>query len=179
MDVYMMSKCPDAFRGMKDIAATFYDNQDDLDLRFNYIGNLNSTMTYGVSCLHGNNECFGNIQQLCVQEKTDANTTLKFVLCQNDGFQRIGSYGLFVECLWPVASWYSVVRCAMGNEGKRLLQNSIIESQHSEAKISLTFALNGNKRCVFDSGRWVDSEDACPGGGSVLRFSESIHALIG
>ncbi|KAJ2768700.1 hypothetical protein IWQ56_002838, partial [Coemansia nantahalensis] len=145
-----------------------YDNEDAVDLRFNYIGKLNDTRKYG---------CLGNIQQLCVQKNADPGTTLQFVLCQNNSPKRIGGYMLFVECLRPVASWYAAARCVTGDEGVRLLKNSVIETQHSDVNVSLTLAFNGQKRCIYDSGHWVEPEDGCPGGGSVPLFSKSIRQL--
>ncbi|KAJ2777589.1 hypothetical protein H4R18_005079 [Coemansia javaensis] len=158
MDVYVESRCPD------------YDNQDAVDLHFNYIGKLNSSLTYG---------CFANVQQLCVQKNSDASTTLQYILCQGASPSQIGGYWLFAECLKLVPSWFSTIRCVAGSEGAQLLQNSVVNSQHNDVTASLTFALNGQKRCVFDSGHWVTAEDGCPGGGSVPLFGKSIRELAG
>ncbi|KAJ2619664.1 hypothetical protein GGF44_005597, partial [Coemansia sp. RSA 1694] len=122
--------------------------------------------------------CAGNIQQLCVQEKTDPESTLQFILCQQRDIRRIGSYTLFAECLQSTSpKWLSVMRCALSDEGKTLLQTSVTESRHNDYKVSLTFALNGAKRCVFDSGHWAKSEEECPGGNTVASFSQTIRQL--
>ncbi|KAJ2861073.1 hypothetical protein GGH94_005131 [Coemansia aciculifera] len=122
--------------------------------------------------------CAGNVQQLCVQEKTDPESTLQFILCQQRDIRRIGSYTLFAECLQSTSpKWLSVMRCALGEEGKHLLQTSVAESRHNNMKVSLTFALNGQKRCVFDSGHWVKPEDGCPGGNTVPDFTHTIKEL--
>ncbi|KAJ2093631.1 hypothetical protein IW138_000025 [Coemansia sp. RSA 986] len=182
IDVYMMSKCPDAVRGMKDLAAVYYDNLSNVDLRFNYIGDLNETSTYGVTCMHGDyeasiNECFGNIQQLCVQEKLGTDAALQYVLCENRDIKRIGTYSKFAECLHTstIAKWMSVARCTVSDEGKKLLQKNVADTKSKGMKTSLTFTLNGKQRCIFDSGHWVAPEDGCPGGGSVPDFSKSIQ----
>ncbi|KAJ1641947.1 hypothetical protein LPJ64_006154 [Coemansia asiatica] len=53
MNAYLMSRCPDAARAMRDLAAVYYDNSKVLDLHFDYIGELNNSTTYGVECPHG------------------------------------------------------------------------------------------------------------------------------
>ncbi|KAI9501982.1 hypothetical protein GGI25_005677 [Coemansia spiralis] len=167
LDIYMMSRCPDAVRGMRDMAAVYYDNIKDVDLKFNYIGELNSNSTYGVACLHGD------------YEKLGPNAALQLVMCQNRDIKRIGTYREFIECLQTdsIANWLTVARCTVGEEGKKLLQENVANTQKKEIKTSLTFTLNGQKRCAFDSGHWVASEDGCPGGGSVPSFDKSIKDL--
>ncbi|KAJ1796086.1 hypothetical protein LPJ59_003965 [Coemansia sp. RSA 2399] len=142
LDVYMMSRCPDAVKGMKDLAA-----------------------------------CFGNIQQLCVQEKLGSDAALQHVLCENRDIKRIGTYTQFAECLQTnaIAKWLAVARCTVSEEGKQLLKQNVADSKSKGMKTSLTFTLNGKQRCVFDSGHWVASEDGCPGGASVPAFSKSIQ----
>ncbi|KAJ2741682.1 hypothetical protein GGI20_005017 [Coemansia sp. BCRC 34301] len=99
-------------------------------------------------------------------------------MIQQRDIRRIGSYTLFAECLQSTSpKWLSVMRCALGDEGKALLKASVTESQHNGFKVSLTFALNGSKRCVFDSGHWVKTEDGCPGGNTVPNFSQTIREL--
>ncbi|KAI9481826.1 hypothetical protein BX667DRAFT_504740 [Coemansia mojavensis] len=149
---------------MRDIAATYYDNAKNVDIQFNYIGNLNSSHTYGVKCMHGDTE-------------TSPETTLQFILCQQTSVKRIGSYTLFAECLRPISNWLTVIQCAMSDEGKLLLQENIANASQNNITTSLTFSLNENKRCVFDSGHWVEPEEGCPGGNSVPSFSKSIQEL--
>ncbi|KAJ2813764.1 hypothetical protein H4S07_000431 [Coemansia furcata] len=92
--------------------------------------------------------------------------------------RRIGSYTLFAECLQSTSpKWISVLRCALGDEGKQLLNASVAQSRHNNMTVSLSFALNGQKRCVFDSGHWVKPEDGCPGGGTVSEFTHTIREL--
>ncbi|KAJ2714500.1 hypothetical protein H4R19_001699 [Coemansia spiralis] len=182
MDVYAMSKCPETWLphyGLNKwgLQLLVYDNENEVDLRFNYIGKLNNTSKYGVECLHGDIGKHSLVKSLCVQKNADASTTLQFVLCQNNSPRRIGGYALFAECLRAVPNWYAAIRCATGSEGTKLLQNSVSETQHSDIKTSLTLALNGQKRCIYDSGHWVTPKDGCPGGGSVPLFGKSIREL--
>lgn len=60
-----MSACPDAA-----LCESVFDDVFDLvgnlvDVNLIYIAKLNSTSKYGVSCMHGELECDGNVQQLC------------------------------------------------------------------------------------------------------------------
>ncbi|KAI8321155.1 hypothetical protein GQ54DRAFT_325213 [Martensiomyces pterosporus] len=176
-DIFLMSKCPDAARAMPDLAAVYYDNRPYLNMKFSYIGTPSNSSRYGVACPHDDSACFGNIQQLCVQEKTSPEETLQFILCQQRVSEQIGTYVLFMQCLPASPKWTQIVRCALGPEGRQLLLASTAFSEHSGAKISLTFSLNGSKRCVYDSGHWIASEEMCPGGASVSKFSRSIRGL--
>ncbi|KAJ1931151.1 hypothetical protein FBU59_006814, partial [Linderina macrospora] len=154
-----------------------YDNRSAVDLRVNYIATLNGNATYGANCLHGDIECLGNIQQLCVQDKSTTEDTLEFVLCQQRSVDRIGSWSHFAGCLRPLSQWQQILRCAATDEGKRLLAKSAEYSMQHNAKTSLTFQLNGVQRCVFDEGAWKKYEEDCPGGYSVPLFSKSIRTL--
>ncbi|KAI7835153.1 hypothetical protein BX661DRAFT_168315 [Kickxella alabastrina] len=116
MNVYLMSKCPDAARAMRDLSAVYYDNSKVLDLRFDYIGELNNKTKYGVICAHGDTECFGNIQHLCVQKKAGTDKALEFMLCQQRNINRIGTYIQLAECLNNSSYWIPSVRCAFGEE---------------------------------------------------------------
>ncbi|KAJ1964156.1 hypothetical protein GGI12_001612 [Dipsacomyces acuminosporus] len=160
------------------MAALYFDNKPNVNIRFNYIGVANSTSKYGVSCPHGDIECFANIQQLCVQKNTSQEEALQFILCQNREFRQVGSYSLFARCIPSPAKMIQTARCALGSEGRQLLLESVKFSEQSKAQVSLTFYLNGSKRCVFDSGQWSRSEDACPGGASVSKFTNSVKELI-
>ncbi|KAJ2524628.1 hypothetical protein GGI11_000685 [Coemansia sp. RSA 2049] len=146
---------------MKDLAAVYYDNLPNVDIKFNYIGELNKTSTYGVTCMHGD---YGN-------------AALQYILCENSDIRRIGTYSRFAECLHTdaIAKWVTVARCSVSDEGSKLLQQNVVETRNKGIKTSLTFTLDGKQRCVFDSGHWVSSEDGCPGGGSVPEFNKSVQ----
>ena len=58
-----------------------------LQVRPNFIA---STEDYRVTCKHGDVECAGNIQQLCMYRYASQTAFWKFVLCQNDEPSSIG-----------------------------------------------------------------------------------------
>ncbi|KAJ2697315.1 hypothetical protein FB645_005950 [Coemansia sp. IMI 203386] len=162
MNIYLMSRCPDAARAMRDLSAVYYDNSKELDMHFDYIGELNNSTTYGVECPHGD---------------IDAGTSLQFILCQQREIKKIGTYSQLAQCLLGIPTWLPTMQCALGTEGIALLQNSVKTSREKDMQTSLSFALNDAKRCVFDSGHWVGPDEGCPGGGSVPRFTKSIKDL--
>ncbi|KAJ2847584.1 hypothetical protein J3B02_004134, partial [Coemansia erecta] len=81
------------------------------------------------------------------------------------------------QCLLGIPTWLPTMQCALSTEGIALLQNSVKTAKEKEMLTSLSFALNGNKRCVFDSGHWVGPDEGCPGGGGVPRFNKSVKEL--
>ncbi|KAJ2787529.1 hypothetical protein GGI15_000660 [Coemansia interrupta] len=153
MNIYLMSKCPD------------YDNSKAVELQFDYIGELSNSSRFGVECLHGDTE-YG-----------DADTALKYILCQHQDPKKIGTYSQMAHCLIGNPTWLPATQCALGTEGIALLQNSVKSSRDKSIRTSLTFTLDGETRCLFNSGHWVAPEDGCPGGGSVPKFTESIRPL--
>ncbi|KAJ1857195.1 hypothetical protein LPJ73_002078 [Coemansia sp. RSA 2703] len=148
-----MSKCPD------------YDNSNVLDLQFDYIGELSNSSRFGVECPHGDTEY------------ADADTALKYILCQHQDVKKIGTYSQMAHCLIGNPTWLPATQCALGTEGIALLQNSVRSTREKNISTSLTFTLDGQTRCMFNSGHWVAPEDGCPGGGSVPKFTESIRLL--
>lgn len=40
-----------------------------MDLKLEYIGQIDDEAQFGVDCMHGDLECAGNIQQLCARAK--------------------------------------------------------------------------------------------------------------
>ena len=64
-----MSKCPDAKDCLHDlILPTMQKVGDKVDFRLSYIGNA-TDHDDGVECKHGQEECLGNIIELCAMEK--------------------------------------------------------------------------------------------------------------
>ncbi len=90
---------------------------------------------FGVTCMHGPNECAGNVQQLCVAKHTPMRTWWEFVMCQNyQGRGYIGNPGVAWKCARTHGiDWESsgVGHCVgldgsgTGQEGVQLLHDSI------------------------------------------------------
>lgn len=127
-------------------------DDDLMDLRLVYIGQLNDTLTpYGVECKHGAAECDGNVQQLCVAANVKTQKDWwNFVQCQNFNglsrfvpihrillactasligrvtFHRVGDISLAKTCAKVIKKdWASDFSgCYTGDQGRDLLQES-------------------------------------------------------
>jgi hypothetical protein len=93
----VMSKCPDAQFCETVMDRVFPVVKDKISApKTIYIGQLNSSSPYGVSCMHGPSECRGNIQQLCVRKHSDSwQNWWRFIGCQNYSPSR---YALLLTC---------------------------------------------------------------------------------
>ncbi len=101
------------------------------------VDRLNTSDTdFGVTCMHGPEECAGNVQELCAVKY--APTTLdwwNFVQCQNSfGRYKVGTPEVALSCAKEVGlDWVggAIGKCAGNNgsgraqEGVKLLQDSV------------------------------------------------------
>ncbi|KAJ9097723.1 hypothetical protein QFC21_004761 [Naganishia friedmannii] len=72
VELGVMSRCPDArlCESTMDKVFSYPGIGEKVNITLSYIGRPDKRETYGVKCLHGDRECAGNIQQLCVQQHT-------------------------------------------------------------------------------------------------------------
>ena len=104
---------------------------------------------YGVVCKHGDQECLGNIQELCVMHRLKSSKVgskydlspsaaqskwYEYVECLNyEGLREIGKPGLAKKCLDLVGGphWEKdgVKQCIEGKEGRQLLLDSVKASK--------------------------------------------------
>ncbi|KAI5480412.1 hypothetical protein MNV49_000987 [Pseudohyphozyma bogoriensis] len=176
----VMSRCPDA-----KICENVWDHVLDrvgglVDIELTYIGKFNESAPYGVSCMHGDDECKGNIQQLCAYKKwLGVSGDVKpwqdwwnFVQCQNYGpSSQIGDESTAKECASSVShNWNEEVEnCAAGEEGIQLLHDSVQQSQALHITKSCTIVINGKAVCVHD-GQWKQ----CEGGHEIGDFASQV-----
>jgi hypothetical protein len=95
-----------------------------------------SDKTFGVKCMHGAEECAGNVQQLCVAKYEPFPDWWQFIQCQNyEGREKIGSPELALKCAKTVGiDWENskAGRCAgldgsgTGSEGAALLRENVV-----------------------------------------------------
>jgi hypothetical protein len=152
----VMSRCPDAL-----LCETLFDKviprvAEKIDLSLAYVAKCAKTYShqlsradrltlhnrlnasdpdFGVTCLHGREECAGNVQQLCVAKYTPMRTWWEFVMCQNyQGRNGIGRSDVALKCARTAKiDWEgsAVGQCVgsdgngTGEEGVRLLRDSI------------------------------------------------------
>ncbi|CAO1637317.1 unnamed protein product [Parajaminaea phylloscopi] len=188
----VMSRCPDAISAEASLDRVVALTNDKIRLQFSYIGEIDEEEDTGVRCMHGPQECWGNIHQLCVQHTLRPSRAGKdfdlspsqaqrkvwdFVQCQNyDGPGAIGKVGLVQQCLSTVKGprWEEdgVRECVEGPLGKQLLQQSVRDSKSRHIVKSATIQLQGKTICIRDGGRWQD----CPGGHETGDFVRVIEA---
>eukprot|EP01013_Petalomonas_cantuscygni_P041957 TRINITY_DN75276_c0_g1_i1.p1 TRINITY_DN75276_c0_g1~~TRINITY_DN75276_c0_g1_i1.p1 ORF type:complete len:236 (+),score=21.57 TRINITY_DN75276_c0_g1_i1:135-842(+) len=80
VSLYVMSRCPDAANCETVLFEAINSVRNVSDLELIYIGNENSS---GPQCLHGPEECIGNMEQLCVQAQYGAYSAFLFSFCED------------------------------------------------------------------------------------------------
>ncbi|PIL37032.1 hypothetical protein GSI_00724 [Ganoderma sinense ZZ0214-1] len=177
----VMSACPDAI-----LCENVYDHVvqrigDKVDLSLSFIGNLNSSEPdFGVTCMHGPNECAGNVQELCAIKYAPFERWWEFVQCQNfQGRYEVGKPATALKCANSAKlDWENsgVGACAglsgdgKGKEGIDLLRESIQATKLLGIEKSCTVIINGKQVCVRD-GAWKE----CEGGHTPADFIRQIE----
>lgn len=177
----VMSRCPDALA----CEAAFDKVLDRVNAKtrvtMSYIGTYDKhdrKSKYGVECMHGEQECDGNVQQLCVQDALEPERAgqdydlspsaaqkkwWNFIQCQNfAGLSKIGDEGLAQRCLKLVEgpSWdkNGIAKCVHGKHGRKLLQQSVKASKKDDLVKSCTIEFENGKRCIRDGRVWKDCD---------------------
>lgn len=154
----VMSRCPDALLCETTFNRVLERVQDKVDLSLVYVGRyifdsicpkcsradylfsyrrIDSTQPdFGVWCMHGPEECAGNVQQLCVHKHTPFKKWWEFVQCQNyEGRYKVGEPDVAFKCAKVAGiDWEhsGAGECAgfdasgKAEEGITLLQESVI-----------------------------------------------------
>jgi len=177
----VMSRCPDALlcEAVFDRVLPKVDNKINLTLSF--IGIVNaSEPDFGVTCMHGPDECAGNVQELCAAAHLPLHQWWQYVQCQNFyGRSKIGTPQVALKCAETANfDWEDsgVGDCAgadgsgKGDEGVELLKESVTASKDNGIQSSCTVIINNKPVCVHD-GRWKE----CPGGHEVEDFVRQIN----
>jgi len=165
----VMSRCPDAI-----LCEAVFDEVLDrvgskVDLSLTFLAKRNhSAPDWGVTCMHGPDECAGNVQELCAVKYTPVEQWWAFVQCQNyQGRDKIGLPDTALSCARSAGiDWEhsGAGKCAgldgsgKGKEGVELLQKSIMSAHQLEISKSCTVIISGQKVCVHD-GTWQECED--------------------
>ncbi|KAF8505830.1 hypothetical protein F5888DRAFT_1791801 [Russula emetica] len=177
----VMSRCPDAL-----LCETLFDSviprvTEKIELSLAYVATLNrSDPDFGVTCMHGPDECAGNVQQLCVAKHTPMRTWWEFVMCQNyQGRGHIGLSDVALKCArthnidWEesgVGQCVGLDGSGKGKEGVQLLHNSIRVAESLGITKSCTVVINGEKVCIHDE-IW----QRCDNGHEVKDFVDQIE----
>ncbi|KAI9001439.1 hypothetical protein BD414DRAFT_474639 [Trametes punicea] len=177
----VMSRCPDAM-----LCETVFDHvlervADKVDLSLTFIGTLNaSEPDFGVTCKHGPEECAGNVQELCAIKYAPTQRWWSFVQCLNfQGRSEIGKPEKALQCAkttgldWAnsgVGSCAGMDGSGKAEEGVRLLQQSVTNTQKMDIEKSCTVMINERPVCIHD-GTWKE----CEGGHTPKDFIRQIE----
>ncbi|SPO31926.1 probable conserved hypothetcial protein [Ustilago trichophora] len=176
----VMSRCPDALACEAAFDKVLDRVKAKTRLTMSYIGSLDHDKhsKYGASCMHGDQECAGNVQQLCVQDALNPvragqdfdlspsaaqKMWWNFLQCQNfAGISKIGQEDLAQRCLRVVdgPSWDKdgIAKCVHGNQGRHLLRHSIKASKQRDLVTSCTIVFENGKKCIRDGGAWKNCD---------------------
>ncbi|KIY98459.1 hypothetical protein MNEG_9504 [Monoraphidium neglectum] len=176
LELFVMSKCPDASYCEHYLQETVEKLSDIVHVRTEYIMQVDNKG--GITCKHGDEECAGNLVQLCVGRHTPPDHNFdwfyRFLTCSWDSGLPVSSPELVTTCLDKVgasdAARTAVQRCIAGPQGRGLLYASAAVVARRGVVHSCTVAVDKRQRCVRDGGEWYD----CPGGSDVADFERSI-----
>jgi hypothetical protein len=122
-----------------------------------YIADVSNEPGVPPVCMHGVEECAGDVQQLCVQEHAPA-ALWPFVRCQDAAKEDIGKPSLAKKCLAEVApsmsdkESVSCLTCFKDGEGASLLAESGRKTRDLGVHSSCTVWVAGSDECADASG---------------------------
>ncbi|KDQ64492.1 hypothetical protein JAAARDRAFT_145274 [Jaapia argillacea MUCL 33604] len=188
----VMSRCPDALMCESVFDRVVHRVADKINLTMTYLGKINSSeSTFGVTCMHGQDECAGNVHQLCVAKYTQLSQWWEFVQCNNyHGRDKIGTPEVALSCAKTTEiDWEGsgAGQCAgidgsgTGEEGISLLRESVKNTQalnitQVEWK-SCTIVINGNQVCIRDDGQWKSCEAGHAPADFIKQIDEEYNRL--
>lgn len=183
----VMSRCPDALLCESRFNQVLDQVSDKVDLSLVYVAKLDSSQPdFGVWCMHGPDECAGNVQQLCVAKYAPPENWWEFVQCQNyQGRENIGDSDVALKCAKTARiDWENggAGYCAgldgsgRGREGVQLLKESASLGQELGIIKSCTILISGRKVCVHD-GTWKECEKGHTVNDFVRQIEEEYERL--
>ncbi|KAF2228105.1 hypothetical protein BDZ85DRAFT_189168 [Elsinoe ampelina] len=178
LEAHIMSKCPDARDCLRDLVLpTMQQVSREVDFKLSYIGKP-TREDDGVECMHGPEECLGNILELCAAEiYPDPKIHLGFTMCMSRQYREIPGKTWVQDCaLEHGISFEKLNDCASDEhtgKGMSLLRESVERSARENVTTSCTVRVDGKKWCVRDGGKWKD----CEGGSGVKDLVGEIRRL--
>ncbi|EGN93050.1 hypothetical protein SERLA73DRAFT_190200 [Serpula lacrymans var. lacrymans S7.3] len=175
----VMSRCPDAMLCESVFNRVLQRVGSKVDISLTFIAKPNtSEPVYGVTCMHGTEECAGNVQELCAAKYSSTSGWWDFLQCQNfQGREKIGTPETALSCAKAAGiEWENgpAGQCAgedgQGEEGVRLLQESVQNTISMGITKSCTIMINNEKVCIRD-GTWYE----CEGGHAPTDFIRQIN----
>ncbi|KIK65286.1 hypothetical protein GYMLUDRAFT_38721 [Collybiopsis luxurians FD-317 M1] len=183
----VMSRCPDALLCENLFDAVLKKVSDKIDLQLVYIAKINSSEPdFGATCLHGPEECAGNVHQLCAAKYVPLENWWEFVHCNNyQGRNQIGLPETAKKCAQTAQiDWEAsgVGECAgldgsgKGAEGVDLLHKSVAFGKTIGLEKSCTIYINSEKVCIHD-GTWKSCENGHTPSDFIRQINEAYDQL--
>ncbi|KAH8552953.1 hypothetical protein BGW37DRAFT_487838 [Umbelopsis sp. PMI_123] len=172
VELFVMSKCPDAVRCESTFAKVFNQISVPVSLDINFIAQPAPFEPLKFTCKHGPSECYGNMQELCYRHVHGEETWFSFIQCLNEDLPYIGTDKLGASCAKKQGKSYDIVKdCLEDGTAIKLHAKSVERTGSMGVSTSCTVYIDQKRRCIHDGGEWRD----CPGGSSVNDFVKSIE----
>jgi hypothetical protein len=176
LEAHIMSKCPDAKTCLEKLVVPAMEKiVDKVDFRLSYIGKVDEDDT--IHCMHGPDECLGNMLGLCANDLFPNNPkiSLGFSTCLTMSYKRIPSRDLVQSCALEHGLSFDDLNACISEEGKGLdlLEASVKRSAEAGVKKSCTVRVDGEQWCVMDGGEWKD----CKSGHEVKDLVAEVERL--
>lgn len=154
MEVFVMSKCPDAYYTesfIHNVRSSMHEKErESLDLNLDFITNADGT------CMHGESECLGNRLLLSVESLSSADI-LDFVVKYNqDPKMSLDSVkGLLSTLNASDGEINDVMDLYESDDSKELLSRSAAYTKSLSITKSATVRVNGRIIAIRDSDSWA------------------------
>lgn len=139
LDLFVMSQCPygvQALNSMKEVLTNF--KGAGLTFNVNYIANVNASG--GFDSLHGQGEVDEDLRELCAIKKYGKDTKyMDYILCRNGDIRSTD----WEKCATNGIDAKAIKACAEGDEGKKLLKESLTFTNGLGVNASPTWLANG------------------------------------
>jgi hypothetical protein len=164
-----MSQCPDAAKCETLFLPSLLKLSSIVNFTLSFIASEPKLNDF--KCPHGESECIGNKQQLCMQKMYSPKIFMKYLLCQSKDFFRIPNNGeqCANETSGNLTKWSDVKSCVTSTKSNKLFHKSLERTRLASAKKSCTIHLNGKFWCMHD-GFWSN----CSEGHDEKSFIKSI-----
>ncbi|OAX78298.1 hypothetical protein ACJ72_07396 [Emergomyces africanus] len=203
LEAHIMSKCPDAHYCLENlIVPTMVQVHDKVDFRLSFIGS-ESDNSSDVSCMHGPDECVGNMLILCASNlpfppdtkthtKMPTVRSLGFANCLLNSYNKIPERALVEDCAMEYGIDFKALNdCASRQadeddvkragaddpdtlSGLALLRTDFKRNTALGITKSCTVRVNEKIWCIRDRDEWTDCQ---PRGGETSTLVDEINGL--
>ena len=177
LEAHIMSKCPDARDCLVDLVVPAMEQVvDKVEFRLSYIGTTGDDGN--VECMHGPDECLGNMLSLCAQQlfPDDAKRSLGFTTCMIMKYPDIPQRELVEQCSLEHGINFEDINGCISDEGRGtgLLEESVKRSKEAGVTKSCTVRLADKIWCVRDGGQWKN----CSQGHDPSDLADAVKEIV-